>query len=63
MTVRTDDLATLRQLSPITRARAEAFRVMTRHPDCLLDDVPLDELLEDIAQAILKGVPAGGEQR
>jgi hypothetical protein len=26
-----------------------AFSIVTRHPDVLLDDEPLDELIEDIA--------------
>ena len=53
-----DDIATLRRLSPITQARSVAFRILGRHPDCLLDDTALDGLLEDIAQAILAGIPA-----
>lgn len=57
-----DDLAELRRLSPVTQARMLAFRVLGRHRDCLLDDVPLDKFLEDIAQAILAGVtPALGQ--
>jgi hypothetical protein len=32
------------------------FAIIGRHPDCLLDDTPLDDLIEDIAQAVLKGV-------
>lgn len=55
----TDDIAELRRLSPILQARAVAFRVLTKHPDCLLDDTVLDDLLEDIAQAILTGVDHG----
>lgn len=56
MTERVDELAELQRLSPIVQARMVAFRVLARHPDCLLDDTVLDDLLEDIAQAILTGV-------
>lgn len=62
MTERVDELAELRRLSPITQARMLAFRILGRHPDCLLDDTVLGDFLEDIAQAILTGVsPADGE--
>ena len=29
-----------------------AFNILTKHPDCLRDDVPLQELICDIADAI-----------
>ena len=49
--------------SPKGLARSAAFEVIMRHGDCLQDDVPLDDLIEDIAQAILKGVNiSDGEQ-
>lgn len=33
-------------------ARAIAFRILQRHPDCLRDDVVMNDLIEDIASAI-----------
>jgi ABC-type ATPase involved in cell division len=51
------DLAERRKHSPITQARCIAFAIIGRHPNVLLDDEPLDDLLEDIAQAIVNGLP------
>ena len=33
-------------------ARLVAFKILVNHPDCLRDDVSLNELIEDIATAI-----------
>jgi hypothetical protein len=43
-----------------TRAWEIAFRIVIAHPDCLQDDAVLDELIEDIAAAI---VDAAQEQK
>lgn len=51
-----NDLAERRRSSPLVQARGIAFGILRKHPDCLQDDVVLDELLEDIAQAVLAGV-------
>lgn len=32
--------------------RQTAFAILTKHPNCLRDDVPLDDLIEDIAAAL-----------
>lgn len=34
---------------PTTWARHQAFNILTRHPDCLRDDVVMDDLIDDIA--------------
>lgn len=34
-------------------ARQSAFYVLTRHPDCIRDDVSLNELIEGIAKQIV----------
>jgi hypothetical protein len=34
-------------------AKRVAFGILTRHPDCLQDDVSLNDLIDDIANAIL----------
>ena len=51
-----NDLTERRKHSPLVQARAIAFQIMTTHVDCLRDGVPLDDMSEDIAQAILGGV-------
>ena len=51
------DLAARRKNSPITQARAVAFQLMAPHTACLRDGVPLEDFIEDMAQAILKGTP------
>lgn len=33
-------------------SRTIAFQILTRHPDCLRDDVSLSGLIEDVAAAI-----------
>jgi len=46
----------------LAQARLVAFHILTKHPDCLRDDVPLNELVEDIAVAIAeKPVLTSGE--
>ena len=46
----------------LAQARLVAFHILTKHPDCLRDDVPLNELVEDIAVAITaKPVLTSGE--
>lgn len=37
---------------PIGQARQIAFSILTKHPDCLRDDVSLSNLIDDIAAAI-----------
>ena len=44
---------------PSTTARQTAFNILTRHPTCLTDDMPLNDLIDDIADAIDKA----GEQK
>lgn len=34
-------------------ARCTAFKILTAHPECLQDDTPLQDLIEDIALAIV----------
>lgn len=53
-----DDLAARRANSPITQARNIAYGILMAHAPALADEIPLDGLAEDIAQAILKGVDA-----
>lgn len=36
----------------MTDPRQIAFNILTRHPDCIRDDVSLNDLIEDIAAAI-----------
>ena len=40
---------------PSGEARHMAYKILTRHPTCLADDEPLDDLIEDIACAIESG--------
>jgi hypothetical protein len=44
----------------IEEARQIAFSILTHHPDCLRDDVSLNDLIEEIAQAIVSG-PTGSD--
>ena len=37
----------------IAEARQIAFLILTHHPDCLRDDVSLNDLIEEIARAII----------
>lgn len=37
---------------PTEAARHAAFSILQRHPDCLRDDVVLNDLIDDIATAI-----------
>jgi hypothetical protein len=37
----------------VEEARQIAFTILIRHPDCLRDDVSLNDLIEEIAQAII----------
>lgn len=37
---------------PSPSARQAAFRILQRHPPCLRDGVPLNDLIDDIAAAI-----------
>jgi hypothetical protein len=37
---------------PSASARQIAFSILTRHPDCVQDDVSLNDLIDDIAAAI-----------
>lgn len=40
---------------PSAATRQRAFGILQRHPDCLRDDVMLNELIEDIAEQIEAG--------
>jgi hypothetical protein len=40
-------------------ARQIAFSIVTSHGPCLVDDEPLDELINDIARAIFLAFLAG----
>ena len=33
-------------------ARQEAFNILSRHSDCIRDDVVMNELIDDIAQSL-----------
>jgi hypothetical protein len=44
-------------------ARQIAFGIVTSHGPCLVDDEPLDELINDIARAIFLAFQAGKEAR
>jgi hypothetical protein len=48
--------------SPLGRARNIAGRIMMDHSVCFAEDVPLDGIAEDIAQAILAGVHDSSKQ-
>ena len=37
---------------PSTEARQEAFNILARHPDCIRDDVVMNDLIDDIAQSL-----------
>ena len=37
---------------PTTWARQQAFSILTRHPDCLKDDVSMNDLIDDIAERL-----------
>jgi hypothetical protein len=37
---------------PSTWARQVAFNLLTRHPDCLRDDVVMNEFIDDIADRL-----------
>lgn len=37
---------------PSAKSRQIAFDILTRHPPCLADDVPMSDLIDDIATAI-----------
>ena len=37
---------------PTAKERQTAFEILRRHPPCIQDGVPLEDLIEDIAQAI-----------
>lgn len=39
-------------VEPSTKSRHIAFQILTRHGDCLIDDVSLNDLIDDIAKAI-----------
>lgn len=39
-------------MEPSTEARTEAFRILQRHSECLMDDTPLQDFIDDIATAI-----------
>ena len=45
------------EIEPSAFARATAFNILTRHPECLRDDVTLNDLMDDIAIAIDRGRP------
>lgn len=47
---------------PSDYARAKAFNMLTRHPDCLQDDYPLQDLIDDIAAAIDEARNLGMEE-
>lgn len=63
MTMNAPALQELRRKSPITQARARAYEIMVTHNGCIRDQAILDDFIEDIAQAIVKGVTVShGEQ-
>jgi hypothetical protein len=37
---------------PTPAARAIAFKILRKHPECLRDDVVMNDLIDDIAAAI-----------
>ena len=44
---------------PSAAARVIAFKILTRHPDVLQDDVSMNDLIDDIASAIDAEHPPG----
>ncbi len=61
-----DEIERLRATPPAQvpewQARQAAFNILSRHPDCLKDDTPLEDLIEDIATAIQAAPAAKGEK-
>lgn len=44
--------SSLEPKEPSREARQTAFKILSKHPDCLRDDVVLNDLIDDIALAI-----------